>query len=202
MKMGDPMPCMIDDEIGESERLEALERSALLDAPPEEAFDRLTRLATALSHAEERWRVLLQVNNAVVTCLDRQSLFEAVTGALRGVVPFDRAALVLEDPADGVFKLLGIAGTVSSPAIFPYGKQWPRQGTRCGWVAEHGIPLLTADLRESPRYLEHDPLIQNGILSALSVPLRDKGKVIGTLNVGSREVGRYGEKDSELLLAI
>ena len=155
-----------------------------------------------LSHAEERWRVLLQVNNAVVTCLDRETLFEAVTGALRDVVPFDRAALVLEDPADGVFKLLGVAGPVSTSAVLPHGKQWPRQGTRCGWVADHGIPLLTADLRESPRYLEHDPLIQNGILSALSVPLRAKGKVIGTLNVGSREVGRYGEKDSELLLAI
>jgi GAF domain-containing protein len=27
-----------------------------------------------LSHAEERWRVLLQVNNALVTCLDRETL--------------------------------------------------------------------------------------------------------------------------------
>jgi formate hydrogenlyase transcriptional activator len=34
------------------------------------------------------------------------------------------------------------------------------------------------------------------------VPLRTKLGIIGTLNVGSREVGRYGEMDSELLLAI
>src|SRR5207247_2562895 len=31
---------------------------------------------------------------------------------------------------------------------------------------------------------------------------RVKGKILGTLNVGSREIGRYGEADSELLLAI
>ena len=166
-------------------------------------LQRLVEVRTSqLSHAEERWRVLLQVNNAVVTFLDRESLFEAIAGALRGVVPFDRAALVLEDPADGVFRLLGVAGAVESPATLPRGKEWPRQGTRCGWVADHGIPLLTADLREGPRFLEHIPLIQSGILSALSVPLRAEGKVIGTLNVGSREVGRYDTSDCELLMAI
>src|SRR5262245_45847944 len=42
-----------------------------------------------LSCAEERWRVLLQVNNAVVNCLTRETLFEAIAGALRGVVPYD-----------------------------------------------------------------------------------------------------------------
>src|SRR4030095_5734242 len=166
-------------------------------------LQRLVEARTSqLSHAEERWRVLLEVNNALVTCLDRDSLLKAIADALEGVIPFDRAALVLEDPVDGVFKLLGVAGPVLSPAIFHHGTEWPRQGTRCGWIADHGLPLLTADLRENPRFLEHDPLIQNGILSALSVPLRAKGNVIGTLNVGSREVGRYDENHSELLLAI
>ena len=34
------------------------------------------------------------------------------------------------------------------------------------------------------------------------MPLRVKDKVLGTLNVGSRQVGGYGQADSELLLAI
>jgi formate hydrogenlyase transcriptional activator len=34
------------------------------------------------------------------------------------------------------------------------------------------------------------------------VPLRAKGKVIGTLNVGSGEVGRYGAWESEFLMAV
>jgi hypothetical protein len=63
-----------------------------------------------LSKAEERWRVLLTVNNAVVTCLDRETLFEATAGALEGVIPFDRAALVLVDPAGGSFRVLGVHG--------------------------------------------------------------------------------------------
>ena len=166
-------------------------------------LQRLVEARTSqLSRAEERWRVLLQVNNAVVTCLDRDSLLRAAAAALRDVVPFDRAALVLHDPLKDVFRVLGVAGPVTLHSIIPLGTEWPRQGSRSGWISDSGLPLLTADLREDPRFAEHGPLIREGILSALSVPLRVKGRILGTLNVGSREIGRYGETDSELLLAI
>ena len=124
-----------------------------------------------LSRAEERWRVLLQVNNAVVTCLDRETLFEAIAGALRGVIPFDRAALVLDDPAEGGFKVLGVAGPVPSPADHsPRRRTWPRQGSRCRLDRRQRAPLLTADLREDPRFVEHAPLIQEGFSPLFRCP--------------------------------
>jgi len=154
-----------------------------------------------LGSAEERWRVLLQVNNAVVTCLDREALFKAIGHALRGVVPFDRAALILDDP-EGVFRVLRMDGAVPLPSTTPKGDIWPREGTRTGWIIDAGTVLISPDLRDDDRFIEHAPLIAAGILSALSVPLKAKGKVIGTLNVGSREVERYGERECELLVAI
>ena len=155
-----------------------------------------------LSHAEERWRVLLQVNNALVTCLDRETLLTAIAGALLGVIPYDRMALLLDDPIEGGFKVLAVPGPAPSSPAVPSARTWPRHGSRTGWIAQSGRPVLTPDLREDSRFVEHGPLVAEGLLSALSVPLRAKGKVIGTLNVGSREVGRYDENDSELLLAI
>jgi formate hydrogenlyase transcriptional activator len=193
--------------------LESLAASVMTEIGTRHLAEKLSSLSTdlqrlveertrELSEAERRWRVLLQVNNAVVTCLDRESLFDAIAAALRGVIPFDRAALVLRDPANDRFTLLGVAGPVPSPPIIPVGTTWPRSGTRAGWVADHGVPLVTADMREDARFLEHPQLVRVGYLSALSVPLKAKGEVIGTLNLGSHEVGRYGEPDSELLLAI
>jgi formate hydrogenlyase transcriptional activator len=155
-----------------------------------------------LSRAEERWRVLLKVNNAVITCLDRETLFEAIAGVLRDVIPFDRAALILDDLSGGDFKVLRIAGPTPLPPGVPPVATWPRQGTRTQWIFDHKCPLLTSDLREDDRFNEHGALIQQGFFSALSVPLRAKDRVIGTLNVGSCEIGRYGEADSELLLAV
>src|SRR5262245_28633170 len=155
-----------------------------------------------LSRAEERWRVLLRVNNAVVTCLDRDDLLRATAEALSDVIPFHRAALVLLDPKKDVFRVLGVAGPVPAHSAIPLGTEWPMKGSRSGWIAEHEAPLLTPDLRADSRFIEHGPLMRDGILSALSVPLKAKDRIIGTLNVGSREVSRYGEADAELLHAI
>ena len=155
-----------------------------------------------LRASEERQRVLLDVNNAIVTCLDRDSLFAATAGALGRVMPYDRAALVLHDPARDVFQVLGVAGKVPSPPIIPIGTEWPRRGSRSGWILDHRQPMLNLDLREGRQFVEHAALIKEGILAAVSVPLMVKGKIVGTLNLGSRERGRYGEAEVSLLAAI
>ncbi|HEV8374635.1 MAG TPA: sigma 54-interacting transcriptional regulator, partial [Candidatus Polarisedimenticolia bacterium] len=155
-----------------------------------------------LRASEERQRVLLDVNNAVVTCLDRDSLFSATAAALRRVIPYDRAALVLLDPIKDVFRVLGVAGPVPSPSIIPLGTEWPRCGSRSGWILDHGEPILTVDMRDPPSFFEHRALLEEGIRSAVSVPVAIKGKIIGTLNVGSCEPGRYGESEASLLAAI
>jgi len=157
---------------------------------------------SALLAAEKRQRVLLDVNNAIVTCLDRDSLFCATAAALRDAIPFDRAALVLHDPARDVFKVLGVASPAPSPPVIPVGTEWGREGSRAGWVLDQRKPLVTDDLDEPPDFLEHAALRKEGIRSAVTVPMTAKGKTLGTLNVGSRMPGRYGEADASLLAAI
>src|SRR5262249_40794181 len=164
---------------------------------------RTSQLRTSeLRASEERQRVLLDVNNAIVTCHSRDSLFSATTAALRRVVPFDRAALHLYDPVKNVFRVLGVTGPVPSPPIFPIGTEWPRGQSRGGWVLDHREPLLTVDLRDPPSFLEHADLLKGGLCSAVSAPMAIKGKFIGTLNIGSREPGQYRPEDASLLGAI
>jgi formate hydrogenlyase transcriptional activator len=155
-----------------------------------------------LRTSEERLRVLLDVNNAIVTCLDRDSLFSATVGALRCAIPFDRAALVLHDPVRDVFKVLGVAVTDPSSPHIPLGTEWPMKKTRAGWAFEHREPLLTADLKDASPLLENAPLLKEGIRCVVTVPLAAKGRILGTLNLGSRTPGRYSQDDASLLLAI
>jgi formate hydrogenlyase transcriptional activator len=157
---------------------------------------------SALRATEERQRVLLDVNNAIVTCLDRESLFLATVAALRPLIPFERASLVLLDPVKNVFKVLGVAGPVPSPAIIPLGFEWPRQGSRTGWVVDHCKPMLSRDFLEETPFVEYPLLLEEGLRSAISVPLMNKGKARGTLNVASRTPGRYGENEASLMTAI
>jgi formate hydrogenlyase transcriptional activator len=155
-----------------------------------------------LRDSEERLRVLLEVNNAIVTCLDRESLFSATATSLRRAIPFDRAALVLHDPLKDVFKVLGVVGPEPSPPIIPVGTEWPRQQSRAGWILDHREPIVTTDLQDAPPFVEHGPLLKEGIRSAVSVPLASKRRILGTLNVGSRVPGRYGQPEASLLAAI
>jgi GAF domain-containing protein len=46
----------------------------------------------------ERHRTLLEINNALISSLDRDALFGAIATALRRVLPFERTAIFLYDP--------------------------------------------------------------------------------------------------------
>jgi GAF domain-containing protein len=171
----DAQPRVWKDE--EVEVLRSLAASVMTEIGTRRLADELTCLSAdlqelveartiQLSRAEERWRVLLKVNNAVITCLDRETLFEAIATVLRDVIPFDRAALILDDASGGDFKILRIAGPTPLPPGVPPVSMWPRQGSRTQWIFEHQCPLLTSDLREDDRFNEHGPLVQQGFFSA------------------------------------
>jgi formate hydrogenlyase transcriptional activator len=156
----------------------------------------------ALKASEEHQRVLLDVNNAIVTCRDRDSLFTSIAAALARVDPFDRASLLLYDSVKDVFRVLGVAEPEPSPSLIPLGMEWPRQGTRAGWVLDHGAPLLTTDLRDPPWFVEHPVLLEKGLRSAVTAPLTIKGKILGTMNVASSEPGHYGEEEASLIARV
>ena len=61
------------------------------------ATNQIAALNEKLMQAAERARSLLAINNAVVLNLTRDALFQAITDALRPVVPFDRSTIFLYD---------------------------------------------------------------------------------------------------------
>jgi len=197
----------------EIEILQALAKSAMSEIELRRLVGELRALSanlqglveartSELRAAEERHRVLLEVNNAIVTCLDRDSFFAATAAALQRVIPFDRFAVLLHDPVRDVFKVPLVVGPVPSPPMAPTRPEWPRQHTRTGWVFDHREALLTSDIQDSPEFVEHAALLKVGLRCVISVPMAIKGKLIGTLNLASNEPGRYGEGDVSLLSAI
>ena len=152
------------------------------------------------SVSEERQRVLLEVNNAIVTCLDRESLFRATTAALKSVVPFDRAALHIYDPVKEVLRVFGVTGPTPLARSSDRHRIAPAE-SRNGWVLDHGVPLITSDMRDPPPFLEHAALVQGGLRSAVSVPMSVKGKIIEPCT-SEAACGAYGADDASLLLGI
>ena len=156
------------------------------------------RAEEALRKSEERWRTLLEINNAIITNLTQEALLHAVTESLRRVIPFDRAGFALYVPERKTFRLLATESEFSSD-YFRVGLELRRGEGISTWVFDHQQPVLRRDLEKEQQYPNDRRHLADGIYSYCVVPLIIRGKSIGTLNVASRTRNQYSERDLEFL---
>ncbi len=155
-----------------------------------------------LRQAEERHRVLLEINNAIIANLDRDSLLRAIAEALRKVLPFDRATLTLLDPARDVLKVHALASTSPAKRFLTVGMEFPRLGSPLAPIFDQKRPLIRQHLEIGQRIgIEHS-LLKEGIQSYVAVPLLAKGEPFGSLNLGSRAPEGYSQADAEFLTEV
>jgi len=70
-------------------------------------------------------------------------------------------------------------------------------------VAAEGVPVLTVNAKEDPRFGRRTSVIAYGLRSILCVPLVAKGEIIGVIYVDNRlKVGQFTERNLELLTNI
>jgi len=156
------------------------------------------RAEESLRKSEERWRTLLEINNAIITKLSEEALLRSVAEALRRVVPFERAAMTLYQPDRDVFRFVAIEGEFSSDYFRP-GLEISPQDSSVGWVFHHQQPILRRDLSLEQEFSNEWQLAQEGMRSHCVVPLMVRGKSIGTLNVASSAPDQYSQQVTEFL---
>ncbi|MGB0743914.1 MAG: GAF domain-containing protein [Opitutales bacterium] len=64
-----------------------------------------------------------------------------------------------------------------------------------GWTALHGRSIIVPDVRDEPRYISLRPEIR----SEMSVPMEDRGMVIGVVNVDSETINAFSEDSLKIL---
>jgi len=172
-----------------------------LTPPQAEALRALGRRAVGLlelRRASERWRSLLEVNNAIITRLDLEGMLGATWEALGRILPFERLALTLHQPERDVLRIYAFRAPASSPN-FRVGTEIPRPGSPMGRVMESRRPLLRRDLAAEQESEIERRLASEGVRSLLMVPLLASGACIGTLNLGSYTAEQFDEGDAEFL---
>ncbi|MGZ5483663.1 MAG: GAF domain-containing protein, partial [Pyrinomonadaceae bacterium] len=157
-------------------------------------------LATAEAE-RDRYQLLLDINNAVVTSLDLKSILHATSESLRKVIPHDSAAISLYDSETGQLRLhsfdLQYVSDVQEGALFPL------EGSPEGLAFTTRRPIVIGklDLREFPApQIKH--AYQDGLRSACVVPLVAHDRALGTLDLASRTENAFTEADAELLTHI
>lgn len=72
-----------------------------------------------------------------------------------------------------------------------------------GFVAEAGVPIVVSDVRREPRFSKRvDDVTGFRTRSIACVPLRVRGELTGVIEVVSKKVGTFRDKDLDVLTAI
>ncbi len=134
------------------------------------------------------YKILLEVTNALVSQRDTESLWKAIVGHIKKIVPWERAGVTLYDPIVDGFKFFAVETQIpvihlKSDAILP------RKGTAVGWVFEHGQMHVRPYLQREQVFMEDEFFRQEGLGRMMNLPLLVKGQCFGSLNIGSLESG-------------
>ncbi len=152
-----------------------------------------------LALERDRQRLLLDINNAVVSHLELRKLFTSITVSIRRVMKADVVSLALLDQHTNQLKLYALD--------FPGRKGFIEEGTSCTLC---GCPSTTAiTQREAVLLGRHDleqskstvsqGFLAEGVRSACCVPLLLHDQTLGALNLGSLEDNAFSATDAELL---
>jgi formate hydrogenlyase transcriptional activator len=165
------------------------------------SYEEIAALNLQIERAAARNRTLLEVNNAIITHLTQDALLHSVSETLRSVIPFDRAAFTLYNPATETFRYLATEGVLPSEYFRP-GMEFHRTESMSARVFDEQRPVLRRDLEKEQKYPNDRRLVDEGIKADCLVPLIVAGRSIGTLNIGSLTRNQYSEADLELLQEI
>ncbi len=169
-------------------------------------FEKAQTSQRQLEHERDHLRMLLEVNNALVSNLESRELFAAIASCMRRVMRHEYTSLALYDREADALRLHAVEADSSIPPI-PEGTLAPIAGTVAGVAFTSRKPFLCGDaIREN--ILERFPseitrkLLEAGMQSACCVPLVTRDRVLGTLNVASTRLHAFDEKDADVLAQV
>jgi formate hydrogenlyase transcriptional activator len=152
-----------------------------------------------LARERDRLRVLLEINNVLITSREVPELFRGIVKTLERVIHHDYTSLALLDAQTGLLKIhaLDFSGNQS---LFKQEITVPRDTSPSGQAIASGQPFLArgAEIDRYPNEIIR-ALRTSGVQTLCCVPLITRGQAFGTLNVATRRLDAFSPQDMELL---
>src|SRR4029079_10292891 len=168
-------------------------------------YENAERHRRELTEQRDRWRVLLEVHNALIATRDLPELMQRIAPIVRGMIAHDHLLLTLFDEPS---QQLRVAAFVPDPppdykAVFERITQIPLEGSAPGLAFTSRQPLLIR--APNPSRFTSDftrAIYRLGVKSACCVPLVTAHRTLGVLIVSAHEEERFSEADLDLLVQI
>jgi formate hydrogenlyase transcriptional activator len=162
-------------------------------------FERALKAEQALMRQLDHERLMLEINNAVVSHLNLGELLKSISACLRRVMPHDLSGFCVYDSATD--QLRGHSLDFPSNQEFGgIGDPIPLEGTPEGlaFMSQKTVLIKNLNLAEFPAEIIRRG-VAAGLKSGCAVPLISHGKALGTLSIVSLRENAFSEDDAELL---
>jgi formate hydrogenlyase transcriptional activator len=155
-----------------------------------------------LARERDRLRLLLEVNNTIVSNLEARQLFEAISACVRRVLSSDYTSVALYEKETGLMRLWVTDFPESRGRIQPE-IALPVEGTPAGraFSTRHPVLLQRGDLESFSEDVARRAA-EEGFESGCCVPLIAHDRALGTLNVASRRPHAFNDDDVKLLAQV
>ena len=147
-------------------------------------------------------KLMLKINNEMVSQLDLQGLLRVITSSIREVVKCDTVGVGLFDPESGQLRTFANVVPPEHP-LREKGTPIPLEGNPAGLAFTSGQPVFV-DKPEFGRFPSEliKQLHQDGYRSGGAVPLIAQGRKLGILGVSSKRENAFSDDDKELLCQV
>jgi formate hydrogenlyase transcriptional activator len=164
-------------------------------------FEQLRAAEYEIARERDRSRLLLEINNAIVSHLDLKEVLKSISGSLRAILRHDAAFLTLAESDGTQMRVRALDLRKLDEAAFEEGLLIPTEGTPEGEAITTRRPVLitrVADLdRFTSPWVRH--AVERGIKSGCALPLLAHDHVVGTLSVVSMQEGAFSADEAVLL---
>jgi len=152
----------------------------------------------ALVRERDRLRLVLEINNAVVSHLELPKLLKAISGCLGRVIPHDLAWFCLYDPATHQLQTHAL-DFPNHQDFAEAGDPIPLEGTPEGlaFTTQQPVLIRNLSLTEFPAEIIKRGAAA-GLKSGCAVPLISHGRALGTLSVVSTRAEAFSDDDAKL----
>jgi len=164
-------------------------------------YEQLVRAESEVARERDRTKLMLEINNAVISHLDLGDLFKTISESLGRIIPHDGATISLLDSSGDRLLMRALIAPILDHLHLPEGTQVDMVGTPEGEAIRTGKPVLVKPDIDLNRF--NSPMVQvaidHGIRSGCAVPLIAHGRTLGCISLISQRVGAFGEEDATLL---
>jgi signal transduction histidine kinase len=152
------------------------------------------RLRDELGHRADVLEAANRCARTLSSSLELDEAFDAFIREVRGLIPFDRMAIVLSE--GGAAQVMAVAGA-GADEVLPPGSSRPILGTLLEDVLRTNRTVYRRDM-SSADYPEEEEFLALGLRCRLATPLLQGARSIGMLSLVRREPNSFSGEEIEL----